>query len=86
MKITAAPSPRGTNNERLFLFHCPRGSTPSTAASSPPNYQFYVRWHWAVMVSSLEFHGIAANDFSLSHSASVERCARFRRIGLRRRG
>ena len=24
MKITAAPSPRGTNNERLFLFHCPR--------------------------------------------------------------
>ena len=28
MKFTAPPSPRGTNNERLFLFHCPRGSTP----------------------------------------------------------
>jgi len=27
MKITAAPSPRGTNNERLFLFHCPRDGT-----------------------------------------------------------
>ena len=31
MKIAAAPSPRGTNNERLFLFHCPRGSTPELA-------------------------------------------------------
>jgi hypothetical protein len=31
MKITAAPSPRGANNERLFLFHCPRGNTPELA-------------------------------------------------------
>ena len=31
MKITAAPSPRGTNNERLFFLHCPRGSTPELA-------------------------------------------------------
>ena len=29
MKITAAPSPRGTNNERLFLFQCPRGAPRS---------------------------------------------------------
>jgi hypothetical protein len=31
MKITAAPSPRGTKNEQLLLFHCPRGSTPELA-------------------------------------------------------
>ena len=31
MKITAPPSPRDTNNERLFLFHCPRGGTPELA-------------------------------------------------------
>ena len=31
MKITAAPSPRDTNNERLFLFQWLRGSTPELA-------------------------------------------------------
>ena len=36
MKIAAAPSPRGTNNERLFLFHCPRGSTPELARPQHP--------------------------------------------------
>ena len=39
-----------------------------------------------LMARSLEFHGVAVNAFSLSHSAGVGRCARFRRIGLRQRG
>jgi hypothetical protein len=30
-KITACPSPRGSNNERLFLFHAPRGVAPPLA-------------------------------------------------------
>jgi hypothetical protein len=34
MKVTAPPSPRGTNNERLFLFHCPRGIDPRGALDS----------------------------------------------------
>ena len=31
MKITACPSPRDTNNELLYIFHPPRGSTPELA-------------------------------------------------------